>query len=640
MKTNKIFPLLAVAGALILTSCTDWLDQEPISNVSTSSYFKNADQFQAAANNLYSKLDVIGTVLYDNGTDLSQIGLNEISGNIGAPASDNVYSEQYKRLRTANNIIEQGEKYSGTDNIDAPLGTAYFFRAWFHFGLLQRFGGIPLALSVPQTQSDFVWGPRNSRYEVIASILSDLEKAQQLMASTTKTSTSNDGSLDIEAVDAFKARVCLYEGTWEKYNGRGAEDVTNGDGTTSGAGTAMPDGYPSVTELLTMAKNESAKFVSGGQYASEYSLWMECEDSDIPFYQHTSSRYLFILENAASNPSGADKSSNNESILRRCYEASLQSKGIDGTHGQPCSGNRKLMDMFLCTDGLPINISPLFKGYHGLDSEFKNRDARMTSLFQQIGHAYWSANNEHGAYANFSISPDSDANNKSGIFAPILTSYAADQYNNNNGYQGMKFEFEARRDEGHSADLMLIRLPEMLLVNAEATIELNGSITDDELNNTINIIRKRAHIANLTNALVNQYGLDMKEEIRRERALELFGEGFRLYDLCRWGIAETELDRPVCVYYSSYNGEATELTTADRPGFPGTKFYDEEVWIGHKITTDQAQSVYTAGMPQVKTGALVIIPESQRNFSKRDYLQAIPTDQITLNPNLKQNPQW
>ena len=41
----------------------------------------------------------------------------------------------------------------------------------------------------------------------------------------------------------------------------------------------------------------------------------------------------------------------------------------------------------------------------------------------------------------------------------------------------------------------------------------------------------------LTNKLVNDNGLSMREEIRRERTVELFHEGFRLDDLKRWKTA-------------------------------------------------------------------------------------------------------
>ena len=645
MKTNKYIIALTAVAMLGMTSCTSWLDQEPMSNVTNSTYFKNASQFEAAANNLYSQLqgyNGINYTIFDNGTDLNYLGKDELSGNNSASTSDDCYKKPYTYLRAVNNVLTAAESYKGTDNIDASVGTAYFFRAWWHFFLLQRFGGVTLALSIPQTTSDFVWGPRNSRYEVMSSILSDLEKAKLLLASTTKASTSNSGAVNIEAVCAFKARVCLYEGTWEKYNGRGSEDVTNGDGTNTGAGTAMPDGYPSVVELLTMAKTESARFVSDGSYSSEYSIWMECEDHKIDAYDKTSSFYLFGLEETESNPYGASKSSNNEAILRKCFDYALQAYGgANITHSEPCGGSRKLMDMFLCADGLPINKSSLFKGYYGLNTEFENRDARMLCLFKQTGHYYWSANNEHGKVADFSIAPSDDATNLGGIYAPILTTYSGGTYNGNNGYVGRKYvEERARPSTQESADFMLIRYPEMLLTYAEATYELDGKITDAVLNNSINIIRRRAHIANLTNDLVSANGLDMKQEIRRERTLELYGEGFRLNDLCRWGIADVELSRPICTYYASYDGKATELATEDKPGYPGTKMYNADVWKDHTVTAETIQDSYVAGMPTVKPGALITEPQSERNFTKKNYLQAIPTDQISLNNELKQNPKW
>lgn len=645
MKAKYIW-MLAAAMTASATSCTDWLDQEPLSNVTTSSYFKTASDFRSAANYLYGQIqgyksDVNGT-LFDNGTDLSYLGNSELSGNDGAPTSDKAYETPYKYLRHVNNLLAQAALYEGMESIDASVGVAYFFRAWWHFNLLQRFGGITLALEVPETGSEFVWGPRNSRYEVISSILEDLDKAQQLMAGVTKTSTGNSGELTIEAVSAFKARVCLFEGTWEKYNGRGADDKTNGDGSSAGAGVAMPSGYPSVDNLLTMAKNEAAKFVEGGQYAGEYSLWMECEDHAIDYYDRLSYFYLFGLEESDSNPYGATKASNNESILRKCYDYALQVYGGQNlTHSEPCGASRKLMDMYLCTDGLPIHISPLFKGYHGFNDEFENRDARMQASFKKVGEYYWSANNEHGNAADYSIQPSEDSKNQGGIYAPVLTTYSGGQFNGNNGYVGRKFVQERERPTTQeSADFMLIRWPEMLLTYAEATVELGGQISDADLDKTVNVIRRRAHIANLTNTLVSSHGLDMKEEIRRERTLELYGEGFRRYDLCRWGIAEAELGRPICTYYASYQGVPTEIATEDKPGYPGTKMYDPAVWATHTVTAEMSQSVYTAGMPTVKPGALITEPEADRNFSKKNYLQPIPTDQISLNGELKQNPQW
>jgi hypothetical protein len=633
---NKIKYILAASVVLSsLTGCTNWLDQEPLSNVTTGSFFRNASDFKAAA--LYLNTTTYGYADdYDAGSDLNSGQSAELSGTDAVPTSDTYYSNPYKYLRHINNLITQAASYKGTD-INVAVGQAYFYRAWWHFDLLKRYGGITLALEPPTTSSDIVWGPRNSRYEVIAQILDDLEKAKTLLASATKTSTSNDGSVNVEAACALKARVCLFEGTWEKYNGRGSADVTNGDGTSSGAGVAMPANYPSINELLTMAKTESAKFVSGGTYANEYSIWMQVENNAISDYQQQSTFYLFALEGADSNPNGATKATNNESIFRRVYDFATAAYGnANLTHSQPVGGTRKLMDMYLCTDGLPVHKSPLFQGYNGLTSEFANRDARMVSLYKQIGHYYWSANNEYGHVANYAIAPGADATNSAGCYVPALLTYGA-------GYCGRKYtEERARPTNQESADYMYIRLPEMLLTYAEAAYELNGSISDADLTNTINVIRKRAHIANLTNALVNTNGLDMLQEIRRERALELVGERFRKYDLCRWGVAEAELNRPTCAFYVSYNGTPTELATANNPVNPSKKIYDASVWAakGYVTTVEEAQSTYTAGIPSLKPGALITETKNNRKFARKNYLKPIPSSEVSLNSELKQNPSW
>lgn len=104
----------------------------------------------------------------------------------------------------------------------------------------------------------------------------------------------------------------------------------------------------------------------------------------------------------------------------------------------------------------------------------------------------------------------------------------------------------------------MIRLAEVHLIYAEATCELNGgTISDEDLDFSINKNRARARVAPLTNELIANVWdagwfdhatgrtickkMNMLDEIRRERACELFGEGFRFDDLRRWGIAHINL---------------------------------------------------------------------------------------------------
>lgn len=635
MKLNKYLLLLASTALLPLAGCTDWLEQEPLSEVTTAVYFKNAEDFQNAANRLADNCYAFNRTMspsdaYDGGTDLNGAGNDEISGLTGAPNSENFYKIPYEKLHTINDVLGQVSTYTGTENIDKPVGQAYFYRAFWHFFLLKRYGGVVLATRSFDTTSEEVFGVRNSRYEVVKQILDDLDEAiNRLGASgTTKAATSNNGEVTIEAATAFKARVCLYEGTWEKYNGRGNEDATNGDGITSGAGTAMPAEYPSVTELLTMARTCAAKFVEGGEYANEYAVWNPANTTGMAFYDNLAAYYYFILEDAQSNPYGLDKSSNNEAIFRCVFDFDSNKKvGTNISHSKPACGTRKLIDMFLCKDGLPINISPLFQGYEGLNSEFENRDARMIALFKQDGHHYWGcANSGAGNPADYSTTPE--LGNGGALYRPEVSARS------NIHYQGRKFVFERdRRTENEAYDYNHIRLQEMLLTYAEAVYELDGKISDADLSKTINVVRKRACIADLTNALVSSNGLNMLEEIRRERAIELFGEGFRFADLLRWGIAEAEINRPRCSYYVEVNGQPNELGNSDH--------FNRAAFEGGYITDAEApQSTYTAGMPTLKAGALIIEQEKDRVFSKKNYVQAIPKDEIALNPKLIQNPGW
>ena len=633
MKINKYIWAFVSVASLLSTGCTDWLDQEPMSQVTTAVYFRNAEDFQNAANKLADECYGFGRnfnsnesfeVFFDYGTDLIGKTSNEVSGLTGAPTSEAYYEKPYKALRNINNLLDQSKAYTGTENIDKPVGQALFYRAFWYYFLLKRYGGVPLVTSAPETNDAIVFGPRSSRYEVVKQMLDDLDEAIEKLAGTTKSSTVNNGEVTVEAATALKARICLFEGTWEKYNGRGSADVTNGDGETFGAGTSMPENYPSETELLTMARDCSAKFVEGGEYASEYSLW---QPADVHNYENLSYFYYFILEDGASNPYGLDKSSNDEAIFRVVFDYDLNKKdGQNLTHTAPVSGTRKLMDMYLCTDGLPINVSPLFQGYEDFNAEFENRDLRMKAIFKQTNVHYWGYGGGNGEPADYTTTPDLGG----GLaYIPRLTTYSA----NDIAYNGRKFCFERNRNTNDEAyDYNHIRLPEMLLTYAEAVFELAGGISDEDLDKTINVIRQRAGIADLTNSLVSANGLDMLQEIRRERALELIGEGFRLGDLCRWGIAEDEINRPRCSYYVEVNGMPNELGQSS--------YYDESEFTGYITTSEEQQSVYTEGMPTVKPGALIMELDNNRKFSKKNYLQAIPLDEIALNPNLKQNPGW
>ena len=148
----------------------------------------------------------------------------------------------------------------------------------------------------------------------------------------------------------------------------------------------------------------------------------------------------------------------------------------------------------------------------------------------------------------------------------------------------------------------------MYEVNGNAGNSLDGgSITDEDLNKSLNLVRRRSNpgMTALSNALVSGNGLDMREEIRVERTVELFMEGFRIDDLKRWKTAEDEM--PEDLLGIKYDG----------------------TWYATNWTN----------MPREKKDGYILL-YSNRTWDERNYLLPLPSDELQLNPELKQNPGW
>ncbi|WP_289058358.1 RagB/SusD family nutrient uptake outer membrane protein [uncultured Flavobacterium sp.] len=589
---KKIVTTLVLSTVLLLAGCQDdYLDLDPLDSQTEASYFKTPAQFKAASNDFYNKMiswkPINSSSIYDFmdfGSDLTSKTTDYGRGVLTVPNADIYWTNSYKYIRANNILLDKASKYTGDKaEIAQYVAAAKFFRAWHHFFLLKRFGGVPIVTTVVDLSSPELYAKRNSRYEVINQILQDLTEAIPDLPLEQSISAADKGHVSRMAAKSFKARVLLYEATWEKYVG----NSTDGDGNTVGAGTA---GAGSNTNAYLQEAIELTRDVitNGG-----YELW-----NYNSLLNNQSNAYLFNLEDAGSNPAGKDKSSNKEFILSNKYDYSLLPGGINLSHTVDASlaPNRKFMDMFLCTDGLPVNKSPLFQGYQKTSNEYKNRDYRLVS---------YTAN-----YTTNTIPADGSV---------VLSGPAV---GSGSGYNGRKFRannygvYRAALTE--SQDYPQIRLAEVYLIYAEALYELNGTITDGQLNESINVIRSRAGVAALSNGFAAANGLNMLEEIRRERAVELFGENTRYDDLKRWGIAETELKKDIAgsvIEGTDYQGNANLYKASNYP-------YGEI-----KVATGKGN-----------LNALLLDPAANRNFQRKNYLFPIPSGQIQLNNKLTQNP--
>ena len=623
---NK-FSLALAATGLIFGGCDDYLDQEPKDQVTEAIYYETQEQFTNASNYFYTRF---GWEEGDGATDLSgNIGDTDYaSGKTIIPVSDDIWKKNYVYLRVINQLIEKAAEYNGEQSeISASLGTAYFFRAWHHNKLLLRFGGVPIVTRSLDVSSEEVYAPRNSRYEVVNQMVSDLDMAISLLPTATSLADSEVGKITVEAAKSFKARILLHAATWEKY----VSTTADGDGSSVGAGSAKPAGYPSVDEMFTEAKKMATEFMNSGAFE----LWDKRAEIEAayPGWGDHHLFYFFCLEDGTSNPAGLTKADNKEFIIQTVYDYILRQNRNNTTHAKPWGPSRKLMDMYLCSDGLPVQHSGVFNGYGMMTSEFQNRDLRLVGLVKEPLKEYWGyGSGTAGGGAQY----DKDFSDFSWDFryVPNLDNESATR---NMGYEGRKLTHENyyRETRTQSYNFPLLRYAEVLLIYAEAACELgDGVISDGDLDLSINKIRERSGVADLTNALISPFSdLTMLGEIRRERAIELFGENFRYDDLKRWGIAEEELNKNVCVTYVA----GTEFETAIDPMDATLNIYNASAWSYGLTTTEEATSSY-AGIASTKAGALIIDASGNRRFQRMNYVDPIPSVQIELNENLLQNP--
>lgn len=645
MKKNIIY-IGTLAMALSLSACSDFfLDLEPTDQQTEANYYNSASEFVAAANSTYSFYGfhdltekVNGTNythtvynIWDNNSDVIA-GVNDASaGTLGAAATDVYWSLCYAKIRKCNTVIEKASAYSGSENIAASVGTAKFFRAYQYFWLLRRFGGVPLVLTQLASDSEELYAARNSRYEVVAQIISDLDDA----ISSLPDESAYDGHVTKQGAQAFKARVMLFEGTWEKYVG----NTTDGDGSSSGAGSNKPSGYPSVETMLTEAATQAQNVMNSGKYQ----LW----NAAGTVYEKIAYCYLFNLEDENTNPMGYTKAQNKEYILQIPHDHTSYRGAKNLTHSYGGDNNTlgavtlKWMNMVPCvSDGLPYLYSSDYKGYNQMTDIYDNRDYRLTSCVKRPGGTYYMMGNlgadatryKSADYVTCFNFPAAEP-----VYYPTLT--AAGQ----TGFQNRKMISEryGYADAEESYNYPVLRYAEILLTYAEAKCELgNGTISDEDLNKSVNLLHDRAGSARISNASVAQANanyqantgkagsITMLQLIRNERAVELRNENERPFDLLRWAVAEEEINQSrLGVVVKNADGSDTQIVnfTYQNGDVTTATFDNSAAPYGFETIEDGSQ-------------ALIVNDKSQFNMQRKNYLNPIPLNQIQLNGALVQNP--
>jgi len=537
--------ILVSFTALLFFSCTKKLDQTPQTDLSDANFWNNTNDMKLACNYLYTLLPPIESHTDDDmSADAFGLSANTVSdGSWLPPATADNWTNNYNLIRACNNILEKSRRVVGDQNIISQyLAETKFFRAWAYFDLVKRYGDVPFITKTLQLTDTLLYAAKTPRAMILDSVYADLDFAAAHLPASDQQASEDYGRITSTAALAFTSRVALFEGTRMKFFNQA--------------------GYQSHLQKAIAA---SDSIIAAGS------------NSLFTYPANPDSSYYFLFQYAG------EGQANPENILVRIYGENQVNNISANNYTREVLDEGLLMPTgnftasYLYKDGLPSGKSPYYQTQTDTYTEFENRDPRMAMTVFNIKSWY-----------------------VSGYYVPTF------EYSQT-GYRSCKYYIAADWTVNVSyIDNIIIRYAEVLLNNIEARFELNGSVTDDELDATLNLVRARAKMPRLTNGFVSSNGLDMRTEIRRERRIELAFEGFRYWDLLRWKTAETELPQAIlgARYFPNEQGPL------DDP----------------HLTSDSTIIVEDAG---------------KRHFrADRDYLWPIPTQELGLNRNLSPNPNW
>ena len=604
MIRRNISSWLLLAG--VLTAGCDSLEQNPVATSSKDAVFGSESGLALYTNSFYNWMPSANNVTqsesmsdYAARRDVPQFIR---SGVYNARVSDLTSSGQYEVVALGGDVnwgwnTLRSINYFLVNNTDESVperarnnysGIARFFRAWFYFEKVKRYGDVPWIDTPLGVDDPALYGGRDSRAVVMDRILEDLDYAIANISAT------NEGSRTMITKDvalALKSRVALFEGTFRKYHPEFGLQA-------------------SADRFLNESVNAAQVLID----SKRYSLYTGSGPTD-------SYRQVFIRDVPIAQ----------EVLLTNVQSTTLavrhQANWIftSATTGVRFSFIRPFIHTYLNIDGTPFTD---VAGYETktFQEETKNRDLRLNQTIRVPGYRRL----QSGAQ----------------VAAPPAFTYTY------TGYQPIKWSTDDASMDGGSLNtnaIHLFRYAEVLLNYAEAKAEL-GTITDADWALTVGALRERAGItgglATLPTVvdpyLQAVYFPDVASpvilEIRRDRGIELAMEGFRFYDIVRWArgpLMQME-------WRGIYVPQANTNIDLDENGTPDVNFMAVNVPTAQRVAGVTYISVAGTDFKLANgtSGEIVWRSDIPRQWEQKNYLYPIPEDDLLTNPALEQNPGW
>lgn len=615
-----IFSLLI--SIALFSGCDDFLTKEPLDKITDVNLTYTAEECKLYVNQFYTSFwGSPSSYIYhiDRGSDnllsYNYSDNNDLIENLHVvPATNEGWgTTEWGKIRSVNFLLNNYQKSEEQGKAEKYIGEARFFRAMLYYEqFLRKFGGAPWIEKELTLESEELYQPRLKRNELADKILADLDWAIEKLPSKNEQET---GRISKEVAMLYKARIALFEGTWEKYH---ANTVFAGEGNAR--------------KYIEEAAKMSLAVINSGLF-------------DLDNVNKTDGYHILFNRK--------DYSDSKEIMLWKKFD---RSQGLwhndnrnPGRNGSGVGLTRSLVESYLCidTDGKakPIRLASAYKGDDNILTVVANRDPRLSQTMFIPGRAR-----------------TIDGNDTIVIFTKPNINYS-DTEKCSTGYELAKGA-DSDADEqvtvtGSIKGSIIFRYAEALLIYAEAKAELE-QITQADLDMTVNRLRDRVNMPHLTldvgyvdpnGEFTVARGYDgvpvsnLLQEIRRERRVELACEGYRYDDLKRWRAhhlwnhdkiqgAKTAQFKDLSWlidYFENYPVPAA-ISGGKGEFMKNVAKWTPECTEGDNYWTDDEG--YFAPYQRY-------IPDGHFQFDpKKSYLMPIPTEQLVLNPSLEQNPGW
>ena len=182
---NNILATTALAAAMLATSCTD-MDQFPQDKLSPEVYFNTATELELYTNQFYSLMPSVGSDFnwyLEQGEHIVTPVMNRaILGQRTMPTDADEVAWNWNTLRKINYYLQNSGRCSDERTRKRYDGVAYFFRAYFYYNMLTKFGEVPwYDEPIASDRDDLLKKPRDSRETIIGHIIEDLDKAYEYL---------------------------------------------------------------------------------------------------------------------------------------------------------------------------------------------------------------------------------------------------------------------------------------------------------------------------------------------------------------------------------------------------------------------------------------------------------------------------